>query len=182
MIIITNYWFDENTLFNLVYVRSREQSYCSCCGEHLGVIGSRKRKYIKMTGERVILIIRRLKCKPCKRIHHELPDKLVPYKRYSSKSIEEALSCKNNLTVAADESTISRWRKWFRDLALYLLGCLISICYTESAAEAKPELPGSPLQRIWHYVGDAPRWLSRVVRPLANKNLWVHTRSAFLSG
>jgi hypothetical protein len=30
-------------------------------------------------------------------------------------------------------------------------------------------------------VGDAPRWLERIVRPIVNINLWLHTRSAFLS-
>ncbi len=148
------------------------------------VAGSRKRKYIKITGEQVTLILRRLKCQPCKRIHHELPDILVPYKRYSSESIEEALNGGKNMTVAADESTIYRWKQWFRDISGYFLGCLISItiCYIDNSVEEKSVSPVSPLHRIWHYVGNAPRWLSRIVRPVANANLWVQTRSAFLSG
>lgn len=36
-------------------------------------------------------------------------------------------------------------------------------------------------QRIGHYVGHDPGWLKRIVRPLVNANLWIHTRSAFLS-
>ncbi len=165
-------------------VKSGEQSYCPCCGGTLKVIGSRKRNYINGAGEKVTLIIRRLQCKPCTRIHHELPDLLVPYKRYGSESIEAVVTGDANLTVAADESTISRWKHWFMELSVHFLGCLISIaiCHMKNAVEERSCLPQSPLQRIWHYVGDAPCWLSRVVRPIVNTNYWVQTRSAFLSG
>jgi len=166
------------------FVKSGEQNCCPCCGGALKVIGSRERKYIKATGEHVILIIRRLKCGACKRIHHELPDILVPYKRYDSESIEAVLNGGTALSVAADESTISRWKRWFSGMVNYFLGCLISITirYMKESVEEVSELPESSLQRIWHYVGDAPCWLSRVVRSVVNANYWVHTRLAFLSG
>jgi hypothetical protein len=165
------------------FVRSGEQHRCPCCDGALKVIGSRKRGYINELGERVVLIIRRLRCETCKQVHHELPDILVPYKRYSSKSIEAVVTGEEMLSVGADESTISRWRKWFRGLANHFLGSLISIAYRygKSAAEEKSELPGSLLQRIWCYVGDGPGWLARVVRPVVNANYWLQTRSAFLS-
>jgi hypothetical protein len=38
------------------------------------------------------------------------------------------------------------------------------------------------LHRLGRLVGDAPGWLARIVRPIVNINLWLHTRSAFLSG
>ena len=129
------------------------------------------------------MIIRRLRCEPCKRVHHELPDILVPYKRYSSESIEAVVTGKKALSVAADESTISRWKQWFWSLANQFLGCLISIAIRfEGTAEERSDLPQSPLHRIWQHVGDAPGWLARVVRPVVNMNFWVQTRSAFLSG
>ena len=113
-----------------------------------------------------------------------MPDILVPYKRYSSESIEAVVTGGKDLSVEADESTINRWKRWFRALANYFLGCLISITarYGKVAAEERSELPRSPLQRIWHHVGDGPGWMARVVRPVVNMNLWVQTRSAFLSG
>ena len=168
----------------MFFVRSGEQHYCPCCGGALKVIGSRRRGYIKDTGERVVLMIRRLRCELCKRIHHELPDILVPYKRYCSKSIEAVVTGEKVLSVGADESTISRWKQWFSALATYFLGSLISITarYGKGAAEERSELPGSSLQRIWSYIGDGPGWLARVVRPVVNANYWVQTRSAFLSG
>lgn len=127
------------------------------------------------------MIIRRLHCCVCGRIHHELPDILVPYKRYGSESIEAAVTEDSALDVAADESTIRRWRNWFQKQVDYLLGCLASIAirYGKGTVEAASRLPKSALERIWLHVGDAPGWLARVVRPVANANLWVHTRSAF---
>ena len=70
------------------------------------MIGSRKRAFISSVGERIVLIIRRLKCKACGRVHHELPDILVPYKRYSSESIEAVIGCK--VEVVYDPADTSR--------------------------------------------------------------------------
>lgn len=166
------------------FVRSGEQSLCPCCNGDLKVIGSRRRRYIDGYGSTVILVIRRLKCRSCKKHHHELPDLLVPYKRYGSESIEAVVSLDNNIYVSADESTIRDWRRWFKEISDYLLGCLVSILIQQGLDPAEvilSTLPRSPLQRIYHLVGDAPGWLARVVRPIANFNLWPQTRSAFLS-
>jgi len=106
---------------------------------------------------------------------------LVPYKLHVSESIEVVLSNDSELSVVSDESTLNRWRNWFNEMADYFEGCLesITIRYGKQSVEDKSDLPESKLQRIWHYVGDAPGWLARVVRPIANLNLWIHTRSAF---
>jgi hypothetical protein len=166
------------------FVRSGEQNPCPCCGSGMKVIGSRKRRYINGIGEKVVLVIRRLRCSHCAKVHHELPDILIPYKRHGSESIEAVVSGASELTVAADESTINRWKRWFEDISNYLASALVSIAirYCLRTVEGASGLPQSPLQRIWQLVGDSPRWLARVVRPVANANCWVHTRSAFLSG
>lgn len=129
------------------------------------------------------MIIRRLGCIECNRVHHELPDMLVPYKRHVRESIEAVVSGDQDLSINADESTLKGWRAWFSEMADYLHGCLksMAIRYGTESVKDKSNLPESKLQRIWQYVGDAPGWLARVVRPVANSNLWVHTRSAFLS-
>ena len=134
-------------------------------------------------GDTIVLVIRRLRCSNCSRLHHELPDILVPYKRYGSESVEAVITRNDNLTVTADESTIGRWRSWFLEMADYFVGCLesIAIRYSRETVEIVSRLPKSTLQKIRHHVGDAPGWLARIVRPVANSNLWVHTRSAFLS-
>jgi predicted RNA-binding Zn ribbon-like protein len=75
----------------------------------------------------MVLIIRRMRCELCKKIHHELPDLLVPYKRYGSESIEQVISTSSPTHVAADESTLYRWRNWFNAWTPYAIGCLTSI-------------------------------------------------------
>lgn len=148
------------------------------------VIGSRKRKYINGIGEKVVLVIRRLRCSHCAKVHHELPDILIPYRRYGSESIEAVVSGESELTVAADESTIGRWKHWFEDISNYLASALMSITirYCLHPVGDESNLPQSSLQRIWQLVGNSPHWLARIVRPVTNANYWVHTRSALLSG
>ncbi len=183
MVILSEYDLVE-TPKRVFFVRSGEQNPCPVCDGLLKVIGSRRRGYMDGLGDRKVLMIRRLRCSLCKKIHHELPDLLVPYKRHESKSIEAVVSGESTLTVAADESTIRRWKQWFSSQADYLAGVLFSIALRlgMTSVEDVSDLPPSPLQRIWQHVGNAHRWLARVVRPVVNANFWVQTRSAFLSG
>ena len=72
-------------------MRGNESAICPICGEVLSVRGRRERKIIDSGGEKVKLVIRRLRCERCKRIHHELPDCIVPYKRHCSETIEAVI-------------------------------------------------------------------------------------------
>lgn len=157
---------------------------CPCCGEELKVIGSRKRISRNATGEAKVLFLRRLRCTSCCKIHHELPDCLVPYKRYESTCVEDVVSeVAEGAVVAADDSTLYRWRSWYNELATYWCGALSSITvrFHQEPVKVSSTPSLSAHQRIGQIVGDAPGWLARVVRPIANVNLWLHTRSAFLS-
>lgn len=174
-------WLRSSPAF---FVRCVETVLSPCCGKCLRVIGSRKRKLLINTGEAKLLVIRRLRCKSCRQIHHELPDCIVPYKRYESACVEQVVSESQQASdVAADNATLYRWRRWFREQTTYLLGCLssISIRYHQEPAETSSSSLRSTHQRIGRYVGDAPGWLARIVRPIVNANYWLHTRSAFLS-
>ncbi|MFC5986257.1 DUF6431 domain-containing protein [Marinicrinis lubricantis] len=166
------------------FVRCAEIVPSPCCIASLSVIGSRKRKLVHATGEKSVLVIRRLRCTACRKIHHELPDCIVPYKRYESACVENVITTEpSEVDVAADNSTLYRWRSWFCSMATYLLGCLESIAirfYLDVVKESSAPSQAAH-HRFGRYVGDADGWLARVVRPVANSNLWVHTRSAFLS-
>ena len=146
------------------------------------VIGSRPRVWYQSSGERSVLVIRRLRCESCLKIHHELPDFLVPYKRYDADSIEGVLSEPPRTDIAVDESTLSRWKLWFLTWVKYAQGCLnlISIRFN-LPVENLSDCPQSSLQRLGQFVGTAVGWLSRTVRPIANSYLWRQTRSAFMS-
>jgi superfamily II helicase len=65
----------------------------------------------------------------------------------------------------------------------HFLGCLESIAVRLNRITVKKITRSSEsrFQRVMDFVGDAPGWLARLVRPVANTNNWIHTRSAFLS-
>lgn len=158
-------------------MRSSEKSHCPCCDGPLRVIGSRKRKVIQPDGSVRILIIRRLYCDHCRRVHHELPDSIVPYRRYSSTTVESVLSHNEKPeSYPCENSTAFRMRRWFLLLHDYFEQSLTAL-KTEHARDAGtvrfldsllplnlPELAGG--------------WLKKLVRILVNSGRWVHTRSA----
>lgn len=127
-------------------------------------------------------MIRRLQCEGCSKIHHELPDLLVPYKRYDAESIEGSIMGSSHCNTAADESTIQRWRSWFLAWVVYAQGILqsLSIRYELPVEDESPSSP-SVLRTLGRFVGTAAGWLSRTVRSIANSHYWVQTRSAFLT-
>jgi len=183
MIIISNYTLIEKSNL-IIFVKNAEEITCPCCDAKLEVIGSRPRKYISSDGNRHTLVIRRLRCTTCRKIHHELPDILVPYKRYDSQSIESTLTSEGNLTVAAEKSTIKRWMSWFHSLKDYMLRIIIATRLRFDYEAVEKELyhiPSTVLHGIWYFVGSELKWLSRTVRILANTNSYLHTRSAFMS-
>lgn len=164
---------DKDTGYH--YVQSQEHSICPICNSpELKVIGSRKRRALQDNGETLVLIIRRLRCRNCLRIHHELPDILVPYKRYTSTVIEAILDGAG-AEVCCENSSIYRIKRWFAEISEYITGCLSAI-----AARLGLEIKG-PAYRIKDLMGEMAGWLARTVRTIVNTNNWLHTRSAFLS-
>ena len=133
------------------------------CSGLLCVIGSRKRKVINTAGDKETLIIRRLRCKGCRVIHHELPDIVIPYKRHCLETVETVVSGGAD-GLPCEESTIRRIRAWWAACRLYF----------ESVIESLREKYGAVFSAC-----PAPR---EIVRAVVNAHLWDHTRSAFLSG
>lgn len=140
------------------------------------VAGSRKRILRESDGQKSILIIRRLKCEHCKRIHHELPDSIVPYKRYSADAIEEILAEKKEEIYPCETSTALRLRCWFSLLREYFEMALSAIRYRHMEdKEIWQRLSVlTPLTPTDQPVG----WLRNIVRILVNSGFWLQTRSA----
>lgn len=86
--------------------------------------GHRLRKLIDTDGEKKILMIRRLSCGRCERLHHELPDIVVPYKRHSAETIETIIDGKE---VAEERRTSGRIAAWWRIVAIYFLNIMKSL-------------------------------------------------------
>ena len=124
------------------------------------------------------MIIRRLRCKDCRKIHHELPDILVPYKRYTSVAIEAVLD-DNTTEISCEDSSIYRIKNWFAEIESYIVGCLSAVA-NRLGLETK-FTTGPARQRIKNLMGESAGWLARTVRTIVNTNNWVHTRFAFMS-
>jgi len=162
MISINNYQLVKSN-DGYFYVRSYEIIACPICGSIIVIIGTRKRNIIDGDGEKQTLVIRRLRCKECRVIHHELPDIIVPYKRHCSETIEKIVT-DNIAGVNCENSTIRRIRAWWAACLLYFKSVLSSL----------REKYGTEFSR-----NPAPK---EIVRAVTNANLWVHTRSEYLTG
>ena len=136
---------------------------CPVCGQVLLVIGSRRRGIINSAGEKQILVIRRLRCESCKAIHHELPDIIVPFKRHCTATIEKIIAGSDD-GVDCDTRTVSRIRAWWAACYLYFESVLASLREKYGTVFSRPPAP------------------KEIVRAVVNANLWIHTRSAVLSG
>ncbi|HVI41445.1 MAG TPA: DUF6431 domain-containing protein [Anaerovoracaceae bacterium] len=179
MVSIHNYWLDGKTSKGIFYVRSRETQRCPICGSELTVEGSRSRGLLEENGEKKILKIRRLWCSRCSRIHHELPDIIVPYKRYSSETIENILSEKAEHTDSCpcELSTEKRIKLWFFLLKEYFESAMEA---TKALYDYDTEIVSmiSLLLPFSNYRHFPAGWLKVLVRLLINSNRWLHTRFA----
>lgn len=181
MIVIAKYRLERDDADkHKIWVKNEEESICPVCSsETLKVIGSRNRSALDSNGEKLIIVIRRLRCTTCKKIHHELPDILVPYKRYLSECIEAIIEGEHE-QIACEGSTIYRLRRWFNIIKFHIKGSLAS-----AAARNKASIGivagETLLKMIKAYVGDGFGWLRRVVRIVVNTNNWGHTRNAFMA-
>ncbi len=153
------------------FVTCAEPVKCPGCNGSLVVIGSRNRTMLDDDRNPVVFRIRRLHCKPCGRIHHELPDRLVPFKRYGSSVIEGVLDEPDRAVVAAESSTIVRWLSWFESVASHWIAVLASLA-SNLAVMLSSNSSQTAHERIGQVVGVRVGWLARIVRPVANSNVW----------
>lgn len=130
------------------------------------VSGSRARKLIQENDDKVTLIVRRMKCCNCKRLHHELPDCIIPYKRFSTEVIAEAVTTDaSDSTFSGETSTLIRLRVWYRLLLDY-----VSRIREHFLLIHKTNISDIAIDTIGG--------LKRIVRILANSHLWPQTRLA----
>jgi len=130
--------------------------------------GLRARVLIGSDGQKRVLIIRRLKCSSCGRIHHELPDCVVPYKRHCAQTIE-AVAAGHPEETPCDERTIRRLSAWWGVVGVYFLHVLKAL-----AEKYKMKFSSPPTFR-------------QILRAAVNSNSFtfanlICTRSACLSG
>ena len=147
------------------YVWADEPLNCpSCDSSDLIRKGWRSRKLITFIGSFVLLFIQRVRCKACNKIHHVLPDTIVPYKRYDAETIESVIRGNPEQALCElEEQEIYRIKKWWGEMAHY-------ISKKAPVVFAKREIQIS-----------SESALTTVVRSLANTHLWPGTRSVLVS-
>ena len=160
MVIITNYR-EERDEAGIIYIISEEEVVCPICVGILKVIGSRGRGQNDSAGNKEMLIIRRLRCQTqtCRKIHHELPDRVIPYKRHCAETVEKIVSGDVD-DVCCDFVTESRIRAWWAGMYAYFHSVLVSLQVKYGALFSSCPTP------------------REIVRAVVNANFWVHTRSA----
>jgi ubiquitin C-terminal hydrolase len=93
---------------NYYCIRTAEDNNCPDCDEKMKIRDSRKRTVMDENGEKYIFSLRRFQCNRCKSIHLELPDCIIPNKRYSKDAINMVVSGTCDY-YTMDQSTIYRW-------------------------------------------------------------------------
>ena len=162
MVIISQYR-EERDENGIIHIISEEEIACPICVGILKVIGIRSRGQINIEGNKEILIIRRLRCRTCRRIHHELPDRVIPYKRHCADTVEKIISGDVG-DVCCDLVTESRIRAWWIGVCMYFENVLASLQMKYGTMFLSKPTP------------------REIVRAVVNANYWVHTRSASMSG
>jgi hypothetical protein len=104
--------------------------------------------------EQITLKIRRLLCEECGVIHHELPDCIVPYKRYCAVVIENIINGQTH-DAPCPENTVKRIRGWWEAVKTYFLHILLTLVEKTSASFGNP-----PAFR-------------EIIRAVANSNNWI---------
>ena len=93
---------------------------CPCCGGALKYRDRRQRKARDESGDWVIYQLRRLRCQGCGKLHTELPDFLLPYKRYCRAVFETVLFSKK-APIPVELRTHGKFRAWYRKLQEYFV-------------------------------------------------------------
>ena len=152
MIIITSYRLEEQADF--CFVRTNEAGNCPICGGRLTVRGERQRIVKESDEKEIKLMIRRMKCDRCGKLHHELPDCIVPYKRYSAGTIEAIIEGKDG-GIVCEIGTIRRIRQWWKIAVEYYLNILKTLAEKYEIQFHEPPL------------------FKEIIRAVVNSNNWI---------
>jgi len=144
-----------------------EQIPCPYCNGKLYVRGTCRRKVRDAEDQCTVLRLRVLACRNCGKTHRELPEGVIPYKRYGSDAIckmkEHPEKC---FTEPCSIQRIIAWLSGFLSFAeKYLEGL-------KQEGFETPELVGCPLYRRLNYF----------VRIIVNSGEWKQHRSVMTDG
>ena len=150
---------------------SNDTHHCPECG---AVLKHRdyKRRIMKLEGgAKQFILIERLQCKACRRLHNALPYFLVPYKHYKTDIISGVL---DNIVSPDDlddedypcEETMKRWHHWFRSNHENIDGFMKSIGYRFLGFGE--DLLNSKISLLTHLRKSSELWLETIIRIIYN--------------
>lgn len=102
-------------------VTGTETIACPKCLGELKAYDRRKRGCLCGDGTRKVYRLRRLRCRKCSSLHAELPDFMVPFKRYSTQAIQSVAEGKK-VGAPFEERTRQKVMSWYRKAMRYLEG------------------------------------------------------------
>ena len=151
-----------------------DRPVCPVCNEQLKYRDSRKRIRRKEGGRIEQLIVRRLLCPHCRKLHVELPDCLVPRKHYDAEVISGVIDG----VVTPDDldsedhpcaATMRRWCRWFFENRTNMEGLLRRAMLT-----AGKLLPVSSSDSFLTFLqAQTSRWLENILRIIYNSGEWI---------
>lgn len=165
MLIINNYELKYNeTKIVYFFCINEERLYCPYCGQELFYRDSRLRIWRHCNKPADRILIHRMLCRTCNKLHTVLPDVLVPHKHYGASEIETVLESEVRIDEVSD-STAARWQKWIEGNEAQIEGVLQSLKL--DTEDMLPELRSneSLIARLKTIVRN---WLSVVSRLVIN--------------
>ena len=164
MVIVSQ--FTQYQKGNICYITGTEDIPCPVCNGHLFVHGTCKRKVKNETEQIRILRLRVLECENCGHTHRELPEELIPYKRYGTEAI--CRICEQPEICAIEPTGRQRILLWLSWLFLYSQN--IRRAQSFHGVLLTEPVGVSLCQRLKHFV-----------RLVANAGFWEQHRSVMMS-
>lgn len=175
MVIITIYRLVEHGGFP--FVQSGESSICPICSEMLTMRSWRARMLIDSCGSKVVYQIRRLLCSKCNKIHHELPDCMIPYKRHCTETIGKiALGAVNSISNDApcEENTIFRIRLWWGAVLPYFLNIMETLSQKYRLdLNIDHQHNINPGRQLTNNYISSMRAFKKIMRAIVNSGNWI---------
>jgi len=156
---------DQNSNNGIIVVKGRETISCPHCNGRLRVRGTCTRK-VRAEFNTKVYRLRVFQCtnENCRKTHRELPDFIVPYKRYGTETVFQYATCNGN-NFYCEISTWLILKAWFRWFISYAQNILKSL---ELRYGFIPKPPVNQDLANFKFL----------VRLVVNSNFWQQHRSA----
>lgn len=159
-------------------VTSKEKHNCPVCGRELAGHGTKKRHTKDENGGKVWYQVPRKECKECGKTHCMLPDFMIPYKHYRAEIIEAVID-DTDIYFAIEESTIYRWKRWFRNIKEQLNSNLRAVRQAEEGLfYTLLDNTSSLLEEMRQSSG---KWLAKAIGITINAGYPAYTQFAYSS-